>query len=155
MVRAHQVGWKCKVNKVRLKFIAISILVGQHFIINTWLLSISIYQIQLSIIHNHHKLKPLEQIPSTWSSTSWANHLSMSLKQNRSRFISIFMFNYHVRVQAALNREHGWYISFTLWRSGTTLPTSHVSPLAWVGQTRKHFQGEWLGIQYEAFTEYT
>jgi hypothetical protein len=34
------------------------------FIINTLLLSVSIYQTQLSIIHNHHKLKPLEQIPS-------------------------------------------------------------------------------------------
>jgi hypothetical protein len=30
-----------------------------------------------------------------------------------------------------------------------------VSPLAWVGQTRKHFRGEWLGIHYEAFIEYT
>jgi hypothetical protein len=155
MVEAQQVGWKCKVNKVRLKFNVVSILVGQHFIINTWLLSISIYQTQLSIIHNPHKLKPLEQIPSTSSSTSWANHLSIPLKQNRSRFISIFKFNYHVRVHAALNREHGWYISFTLCRSGTTLPTSHVSPQAWVSQTRKHFQGEWLGIHYEAFTEYT
>jgi hypothetical protein len=154
MVGAQQVGWKCKLNKVR-QFIAVSILVGQHFIINTWLLGISKYQTQVSIIHKQHKLKPLEQIPSTWNSTSWANHLSIQLKQNRSQFISIFKFNYHVRVQAALNREHGWYISFTLCRGGTTLPTSRVSPLVWVGQTRKHFQGEWLGIHYEAFTEYT
>jgi hypothetical protein len=87
MVGAQQVGWKFKVNKVRLQFTMVSILVGQHFIINTWLLSISIYQTQLSIIHNQHKLKPLEQIPSTWSSTSWANHLSIPLKQNRSQFI--------------------------------------------------------------------
>jgi hypothetical protein len=36
-------------------------------------------------------------------------------------------------------------VSFTLCRGGTTLPTSHVSPLAWVGQTRNHFRGEWLG----------
>jgi hypothetical protein len=35
MVGTQQLGWKCKVNKVRLKFNAISILVGQHFIINT------------------------------------------------------------------------------------------------------------------------
>jgi hypothetical protein len=35
-------------------------------------------------------------------------------------------------VQVAHNREHGWYISFTLCRGGTTLPTSHVSHLAWV-----------------------
>jgi hypothetical protein len=141
-------------NKVRLNFNALNILVGQHFIINTRLIGISIYQTQLSIIHNQHKFKPLEQIPSTWSSTSWANHLSISLKQNRSRFISIFKFNYHVRVQATHNREHGWYIS-TLCRGGITLPTSRVSPLAWVGQTRKHFRGEWLGIHYEAFIEYT
>jgi hypothetical protein len=100
-------GVKMQGNKVRLKFNAVSILVGQHFIINTWLLSISIYQTQLSIIHNQHKLKPLEQEPSTWSSTSWANHLSILLKQNRSWFIFIFKFNYHVRVQAAHNREHG------------------------------------------------
>jgi len=32
-------------------------------------------------------------------------------------------------VQVAHNREHGWYISFTLCRGGTTLPTSHVSHL--------------------------
>jgi hypothetical protein len=36
MVGAQQVGWKCNVNKVRLKFNAVNILVGQHFIINTW-----------------------------------------------------------------------------------------------------------------------
>jgi hypothetical protein len=151
MVGAQQVGWKCKVNKVRIKFNAVSILVGQHFIINTWLLSISIYQTQLSIIHNHHKLKPLEQIPSTWSSTSWANHLSISLKQNWSRFISIFKFNYHVGVQVARNHEHDWYISFTLWRGGTTLPMSHDSLLARVCKSRIHFRDDWLGSDYEAF----
>jgi hypothetical protein len=69
--------------------------------------------------------------------------------------LSIFKFNYHVRVQVALNREHDCHISFTLCRGGTTLPTSHVSHLAWVDQTRKHYQGEWLGIHYEAFTKYT
>jgi hypothetical protein len=115
------------------------------FIINTLLLSVSIYQTQLSIIHNHHKLKPLEQIPSAWSSTSWANHLSIPLKQNRTRFISIFKFNDHVRVQAALNREHGWNISFTLCRGGASLPMSRDSLLAWVHRTRIHFRGEWLG----------
>jgi hypothetical protein len=119
-------------NKVRLKFNTIGILVGQHFIINTWLLGISIYQSQLSIIHNQHELKPFEQIPSTWSSTSWAHHLSISLKQNRSRFISIFKFNYHVRVQTAFSREHVWYISFTLYRGGTSLPMSHDSLIAQV-----------------------
>jgi hypothetical protein len=67
---------------------------------------------------------------------------------------SIFKFNYHVRVQVALNREHGWYISFTLCRGGSTLPTSYVSLLAWVDQTRKDFLGEWLGIHYEASTKY-
>jgi hypothetical protein len=35
MVGAQQVGEKCKVNKVRLRFNAVSILVGQYFIINT------------------------------------------------------------------------------------------------------------------------
>jgi hypothetical protein len=39
----HQVGRKFKVNKVRLKFNAVSILVGQYFIMNTWLLSINVY----------------------------------------------------------------------------------------------------------------
>jgi hypothetical protein len=52
-------GVKMQGNKVRLKFNVISILVDQHFIINAWLLSISIYQTQLSIIHNQH----------TWAST--------------------------------------------------------------------------------------
>jgi hypothetical protein len=69
-------------------------------------------------------------------------------------YFSIFKFNYHVRVQVALNREHDWHISFTLCRGGTTLPTIHVSPLARVDRTRKHFLGEWLGIHYEAFTKY-
>jgi hypothetical protein len=123
-------GGKMQGNKVRLKFNAIGILVGQYFIINTWLLGISIYQSQLSIIHNQHKLKLFEQIPSPWRSTSWAHHLSIPLKQNRSRFISIFKFNYHVRVQATHNREHGWYISFTLYRGDTSLPMSHDSLLA-------------------------
>jgi hypothetical protein len=67
---------------------------------------------------------------------------------------SIFKFNYHVGVQVALNREHDWYISFTLCRGGTTLSISRVSPLAWVDQAHKHFLGEWLGIHYEAFTKY-
>jgi hypothetical protein len=67
---------------------------------------------------------------------------------------SIFKFNYHVRVQVVLNRGHGLHISFTLYRGGTTFPTSHVSHLAWVDQTRKHYRGEWLGIHYEAFTKY-
>jgi hypothetical protein len=64
---------KMQGNKVRLKFNAIGILVGQHFIINTWLLGISIYQTHLSIsdnlqhiyiinMNNHqHKLR------STWT----------------------------------------------------------------------------------------
>jgi hypothetical protein len=43
MVGAKQVG-EMQGNKVRLKLNAVSILVGQHFIINTWLLGISIYQ---------------------------------------------------------------------------------------------------------------
>jgi hypothetical protein len=151
MVRAQQLGWKYKVNKVRLKFNVVSILVGQHFIINTWLLNISIYQTQLSIIHNHHKLKPLEQISSTWSSTSWANHLTIPLKQNRSQFISIFKFNYHVRVQAAHNHEHNWYISFTLYKGGPNLPMIHDSLLVRVCESHIHFRGEWLGSHYEAF----
>jgi hypothetical protein len=67
---------------------------------------------------------------------------------------SIFKFNYHVRVQVALNCEHDWHISFTLCRGGTTLPASRVSPLAWVDRTHKHFLGEWLGIHYEAFEKY-
>jgi hypothetical protein len=36
-------------------------------------------------------------------------------------------------------------------RGGTTLPTSHVSHLAWVVRTLKHYRGEWLGIHYEVF----
>jgi hypothetical protein len=43
MMGPHQVGRKFKVNKVRLKFNAVSILVGQYFIMNTWLLSINVY----------------------------------------------------------------------------------------------------------------
>jgi hypothetical protein len=43
---------KMQGNKVRLKFNAIDILVGQHFIINTWLLGISIYRTHLSISDN-------------------------------------------------------------------------------------------------------
>jgi hypothetical protein len=82
-----------------------------------------------------------------------------SLKQTTSRssdhdLFSIFKFNYHVRVQVALNREHGKHISFILYRGGTTLPTSHVSHLAWVDRIRKHCRGEWLGIHDEAFTKY-
>jgi hypothetical protein len=138
-------------NKVRLQFNAIGILVGQHFIINTWLLGISVYQTHLSISDNQHELKPFEQIPSTWSSTSWMNHLSIPLKQNRSRFISIFKFNYHVRVQATLNCEHDWYISFTLCRGGASLPMSRDSLLARVCKSRIHFRGDWLGSHYEAF----
>jgi len=33
-------------------------------------------------------------------------------KVKAPQFKSFFKFNYHVTVQAALNREHGWYISF-------------------------------------------
>jgi hypothetical protein len=142
---------KMQGNKVRLKFNVIGILVGQHFTINTWLLGISIYRSQLSIIHNQHEFKPFEQIPSTWSSTSWAHHLSIPLKQNQSRFISIFKFNYHVRVQAAHNHEHGWYISFTLGRGGASLPMSRDSLLARVCKSCIHFRGDWLGSHYEAF----
>jgi hypothetical protein len=42
--RGSASGVKMQGNKVRLKFNAVSILVGQHFIIKTWLLGISIYQ---------------------------------------------------------------------------------------------------------------
>jgi hypothetical protein len=122
MVQAQQVGWKCKVNKVRLSFNAVSILVGQHFIINTWLLSISTYQ-----THIKHKQKIFSIYVTNINNHQ---HQLNSLEQNRAWFISIFKFNYHVRVQAALNREYDWYISLTLCRGGTTLPTSHVSPLA-------------------------
>jgi hypothetical protein len=60
-------------NKVRLKFNVVGILVGLHFIINTWLLGISMCQTHLSIsdnlqhiyiinMNNHqHKLK------TTWT----------------------------------------------------------------------------------------
>jgi hypothetical protein len=34
-----------------------------------------------------------------------------------------------VRVQAAHDREHVWYTSFTLYRGCTSLPTSHVTHL--------------------------
>jgi hypothetical protein len=47
--RGSASGVKMQGNKVKLKFNAVSILVGQHFIINTWLLSVSIYQTHLSI----------------------------------------------------------------------------------------------------------
>jgi hypothetical protein len=67
--RGSASGVKMQGNKVKLKFNAVSILVGQHFIINTWLLSVSIYQTHLNIsdnlqhiyiinINNHqHKLR--------------------------------------------------------------------------------------------------
>jgi hypothetical protein len=53
--RGSTSGVKMQGNKVRLKFNVVSILVGQLFIINTWLLSISKYQTQLSMnnIHQH------------------------------------------------------------------------------------------------------
>jgi hypothetical protein len=34
------------------------------------------------------------------------------------------------------------------------LPTSHVSHLAKVCKALRNFQGEWLGIHYEAFTKF-
>ena len=40
----------------------------------------------------------------------------------RMWFISIFEFINHVRVQTALDREHDWYISFTLSRCCTLSP---------------------------------
>jgi hypothetical protein len=41
---------------------------------------------------------------------------------------------------------------FTLQRL-YTLPTIHVSHVAQGREPLKHFQGEWLGIHYEAFTK--
>ena len=40
-------------------------------------------------------------------------------------------------VQAALDREHGWYTSFTLCRSYTSLPTSRVSQSSSIIITQK------------------
>jgi hypothetical protein len=41
------------------------------------------------------------------------------------------LFN-HVSVRAALDRQHEWYTSFTLYRGCTPLRTRRVSLLAWV-----------------------
>jgi hypothetical protein len=43
-------------------------------------------------------------------------------KQPKSNIKSIFKFINHVRVQATLDREHGWSISFTLCRGCTLWP---------------------------------
>jgi hypothetical protein len=92
-VGAQQVGWKCMVNKVKLRFNAVNILIGQHFIINTWLLNISKYQTQLSIINNHHKIKQLEPIIINM----WLNHLRKSLKHTAwTKSITIY---FHLQLQ--------------------------------------------------------
>jgi hypothetical protein len=59
MVGAQQVGGICKVNKVRLKFNAISNLIGEHFIISIRLLSISesIPKLNMRIYTTYKKLK--------------------------------------------------------------------------------------------------
>jgi hypothetical protein len=52
------------------------------------------------------------------------------LNQQGSWFIFIFKFNYHVRVQAAHNREHNWYQFYTLqrWHMFTHEPRFPSSP---------------------------
>jgi hypothetical protein len=105
-------------NKLRLKFNAVNILVGQHFIINTWLQSISIYQTQLSIIKNQHNSNHLSKYHQHEAQPLWVNHLSIPIKQNRSRFISIFKFNYHVRYSAKKSGRHGVGVTET-----TSLPS--------------------------------
>ena len=57
-------------------------------------------------------------------------------------------------VQAAHNREHGWYISFqTLCRGCALYPQAVIPSLARACKTLIHSRGEWPGIHYEAFTK--
>ena len=78
-------------------------------------------------------------------------HLSIKIyhyiKTIKTQIKLFFIFNYHVR--AALDREHGSYISFTLCR-GCTLSSQLVSPDL---QRLYTFFVEWQGIHYEAFTK--
>jgi hypothetical protein len=88
-------GWKCKVNKVRMKFSVVSILVGQHFIINnTWLLSISIYQ-----THIKHK-QYLSAYIYIYHQHKGQNHLYkniINMKLNHLNAIDTIYF--HLQVQ--------------------------------------------------------
>jgi hypothetical protein len=61
MVGAQQVGEICKVNKVRLKFYTVSILVGQHCIINIWLLSIIVSHPKIKMSINNYIQKHLSE----------------------------------------------------------------------------------------------
>jgi hypothetical protein len=59
------------------------------------------------------------------SYTSPLKHLGkhlLSKTQKKPRFNAIFMFDYHVRVQDAFDREHDCYNSFTLCRGCTLSP---------------------------------
>ena len=62
--------------------------------------------------------------------------------------------NYSVRVHAARDREHGWYISFTLCR-GCTLSPRVVLPLCLGLQLPKHFQGEQAGYTTKLFSSHS
>jgi hypothetical protein len=76
----------------------VSILVGQYFINNAYLTNCKCIS-KFPIKHKHRIIS---------KRLKW-NHLSKPFMNHQITiyFFSIFKFNYHVRVQVALNREHG------------------------------------------------
>jgi hypothetical protein len=89
-------GVKMQGNKVRLKFNVVGILVGQHFIINTWLLGISIYQTQLSmnhihqhiyIYHQHKYITSISSKPLEPKRTTIYFHLQVQLSCEESKLL--------------------------------------------------------------------
>jgi hypothetical protein len=66
-----------------------------------------------------------------------------------------------VRVRAPQDQEHNWYINFTLYRGGTSLPTTRVKvqrnlhpPCICRPSIIPHYWGAIAKRRYEAFTKF-